>query len=131
MTGEPNATQLNNLLSGRKKTMCKFLLFCFVMLGIAACTKQSPVGEDQYITLEYQQTQCSDKWAYATSDSLQLAAVAHFLDSAGLYVASLNIRQQQLPMVCNACTCLTGKVIEVTTLNSDSLIAQYTALGFR
>lgn len=111
--------------------MCKYLLFCFVMLGLAACTKQSPAGEDQYITLEYQQTQCSDKWAYAASDSLQLAAVAHYLDSAGLYVASLSMRQEQPAMVCAACTCPTGKIIAVSTLNSDSLKAKYAALGFQ
>ena len=111
--------------------MFKISVFGLLMLSAMSCCKENIGDDNELITLQYQQTQCADRWAYARSDSLQLARVAHFLDSTRLYFASISIRQLQLPAVCDACGYHTGKLFMVSTLNSNPIKAQYAALGFR
>lgn len=107
-----------------------FLFFNLVVLvNVMGCHKSAPVG-DQYIQLSHIQTQCSDPWPRAITDDATLQNVAHYIDSVGLYRASLSITQESAAQVCSACSCQTGKVIHVTTLNSSLLIDKYSAIGF-
>jgi hypothetical protein len=83
------------------------------------------------VTLKYAQTQCADPWRTGASDSETLAHINHYLDSLNLYVADLTLKKEGDPVTCLACTCITGKVIYVSTLNSEAMKEKYLALGFR
>lgn len=108
------------------------LLLIFLLLVIMfACNKNDQPGKNQYVTLSYKQTYCSDPWRYSGTDSLALLSVEHFLDSSGLYAAGLNITQDGTSETCLACACKTGKTIFVSTLNDTTIKAKYLAIGFR
>jgi hypothetical protein len=98
---------------------------------IASCKKEKLIGEDEYVTLSYHQTYCTDLWATGSTDSITLRNLANYLTDANLYVASLYINQETSGEMCQACTCKTGKVIYVSTLNSDSLKVRYAGIGFK
>ncbi len=88
------------------------ILVPFLMAATFACNKsEKKIGENEYVTLSYKQTSCSDPWMNTGSDSLTLVNVASYLNSSGLYVASLNIKFDGSPEVCLACPCKTGKTI--------------------
>jgi hypothetical protein len=104
------------------------LLILFVIVLAFSCKKEHG---DEYVTLYYKQTYCSDPWPTANTDSVTLLNIAHYLDSADMYVASLNIKLESAPEACTACSCKTGKTIYATTLNSDVLKDKYVAVGFK
>lgn len=64
-------------------------------------------------------------------DSITLKKLAGYLDSSMLYVASLNTEQENPPRDCKACTCKSGKMIYVSTINSDNIVAGYLEPGFK
>lgn len=112
--------------------MRKLTLFIFLSIAaLTACRKDRPVGEKEYVTLTYQQTYCADPWPTGSTDSATLKNVARYLDSAQLYIAGLSIKAEAPPEVCSACTCKTGKIIYVSTLNSETLKVKYEAIGFK
>ncbi len=110
-----------------QKRLLPVLLLVFIAM---ACTRETLIG-DKYVTFAYSQTGCADPWGSQPSDSLTLVKVADYLTAANLYIASLGIRADGTTEICQACSCKTGKVIYVSTLDSDSLRAQYTRIGFR
>src|SRR5215203_584436 len=95
------------------------VFFSLLTLALFACSKKTLI-EDRYVTLSYSQTFCSDPWVNLAVDSLTLINVANYINTSGLYIAGLNIKQEAQPDVCNACTCKTGKTILVTTFDDDS-----------
>lgn len=103
----------------------------FAIAALTACWKDRPEGENEYVTLTYQQTHCADPWPTGTTDSTTLKNVARYLDSAQLYIAGLNIKAETPPEVCSACSCKTGKTIYVSTLNSENQKAKYGLIGFK
>ena len=102
----------------------------FIIIALMSC-KKSRMIKDEYITLAYKQTFCADAWATGSNDSLTLGSLTAYLNSSGLYVAGINIKQDTNPDLCNACICKTGKTISVSTLNTDSLKAKYGRIGFK
>lgn len=111
------------------RTLFTLLFFGFAI--VAACIKEDRLG-DTYVSLTYKQTQCSDPWPTGNTDSLTLINVIHYLDSAHLYIAGINLTSgnPNSGYECAACPCKTGKLINVTTLNNDSLLARYKRVGF-
>ncbi|MEP7377369.1 MAG: hypothetical protein ABI675_28460 [Chitinophagaceae bacterium] len=108
------------------------ILIIFIATAIFACTKKNQrIGDNEYTTLSYKQTYCSDPWATGTNDNLTLVNVASYLASSELYIASLYIKQENSPDMCLACSCKTGKIITVSTLNSETLKAKYLQIGFK
>ncbi len=121
-----------SICQARKKFMrTNFILIISIAVVITACNKSAPIGDDEYVTLSYKQTFCSDPWATGSTDSLTLVNVAEYLNSEDLYIASLSIKQDSSPEMCYACTCKTGKTIFVSTLNSETLKAKYIEIGFK
>jgi len=111
--------------------MRKLFFSIFIsIVTIVACTKNKPIGENQYVTVNYKQTLCSDPWVTASNDSLTLINVANYLNSSGLYVAGLTIKQDGTSEVCQACNCKTGKTIYVSTFNTENLKVKYMRIGF-
>ena len=101
-----------------------------LLVAVAGCTREG-LMEDKYVTLKYDQTQCSDPWRQTGTDSAVLKSVASYLDSSKLYVADLSIRQVSTGFFCAACTCSTGKVISVTTFDDAAVKAAYQKIGFK
>lgn len=102
----------------------------FVLLLLSSCDRKDMIGKDEYVTLSYKQTFCADAWGTVNNDSVQLANLSTYLANQQLYIASLNIKQETAADLCNACTCKTGKVLYVTTLNSSTMIVRYQQIGF-
>jgi hypothetical protein len=111
-------------------------LFTILFFGAAiaaACIKKNDIGDSSYVTLSYEQTQCADAWKTGINDSATLTNVVRYLDSMQLYVAGINLTSsdKNSGQVCTACACKTGKSINVTTLNSDSMVVRYGRVGFK
>lgn len=88
---------------------------------------------DEFMTLSYKQTQCSDPWiTNPTNNSITVNSISHFLDSAGMTGPefNVNIRNDGIAEICSACICKTGKNIYVTVLYSAALLSKYQSLGF-
>jgi hypothetical protein len=109
----------------------KDLLLLLIAVIIFSCKKEKLIGDDEYVTLSYHQTYCADLWETGNTDSVTLRNLANYLIDANLYVSSLYINEETPGEMCNACTCKTGKVIYVSTLNSDSLKVKYARIGFK
>ena len=108
-----------------------FIFFVIVVVAFIGCTKKERQGENEYVQLSYKQTQCSDPWANGSTDSLTLVNAANYLNGAGLYIADMHIKQESPSDVCQGCSCKTGKVIYVSTLNNSTLKEKYAQLGFK
>lgn len=105
------------------------VLIMFVFTGSVTCKKD--LGEDQYTTFYYRQTQCADAWQTGATDSVTIVNVSNYLKGLGLYYAGINIKADSPAQVCLACTCLTGKTIYASTFNDDSTKARYLRIGFK
>lgn len=111
--------------------LTRYISLIFLGAAIVSCHKSKPIGSDEYITLKYQQTSCSDPWTNAASDSLTKANIAAYLNAAGLYIAGLEIKQDGIAETCLACFCKTGKTIYVSTFNNEVTRAKYLQIGFK
>jgi hypothetical protein len=107
------------------------LIFFLVVLITAFTCNKKDLGEDQYTTFYYKQTQCADPWKTDSNDSGTLVNVSNYLTAQGLYVGSIQIKADDIAAVCLACQCKTGKTIYVSTLNSDSIKTKFRDLGFQ
>ena len=122
---------MSNKIVNLKSRMKKILALLFLTtLTIIACKKDRS-NTDKYITLRYEQTYCADSWATGENRDFLLKSITNYLKSEGLYVASVNIKQEREPEICLACSCKTGKTIYVTTLDSEDVKARYLELGFK
>jgi hypothetical protein len=102
------------------------ITFIVLFATIFACSKKTPM---KYSSFSYEQTYCSDQWGTHPSDSLTLIKLGQYLDSLSLYRAGLDIKQQSQPQLCNACNCKTGKVLYVTTFETEK--DKFNAIGFK
>lgn len=109
----------------------KYISILLIAVSVFSCTKTKSIGEDEYVTLSYDQTFCADPWGADSNDTITLNQVSHYLDSVDLYIAALNIQNVTSPETCFACSCKTGKKIYVSTLNSETLKEKYKLLGFK
>lgn len=125
------ATPWDLSLSGEKKTMRKLPVLLLAVLVTAFTCKKTTQEEEQLSTYSYKQTQCADAWQNSVTDSITLAHVTSYLAAQGLYVASLQIKADDVAAVCLACQCKTGKTIYVTSYNNDSTKTKFLALGFQ
>ena len=105
--------------------------FLFFLLATGLACKKAQPGENQYTTFYYHQTGCSDPWPTGATDSLTLVNVSNYLSAAGVYVASLNIKQDGIAEACLACQCKTSKTIYVSAFNNKGTKEKYLALGFK
>jgi hypothetical protein len=107
------------------------LIFIIILgLTISACKKDSRIGDKEFVTLSYQQTYCSDPWETGSSDSLTLVQVAGYLQAADILISGLSIKPDGTEEFCYACSCKTGNVIYLSTLNSEALKEKLKRIGF-
>ncbi|RPD50698.1 hypothetical protein [Paracnuella aquatica] len=114
----------------------KVLLTFFVIFAAFACNKNRSVLLENkqlsadLVTYAYAQTQCADPWPASTDDNVTAQNVRRYLDSAGVPVSSVNIKKTALEASCLACTCPSGKIIYVTTPNTQVVKARIRELKF-
>jgi hypothetical protein len=109
----------------------KYLIVLMVMCNVMNCSKRDDVGSNEYVTLSYNETQCSDVWTRGNTDAVTKTNLSNYLASQNIYFADITIKQDTTGAVCTACTCGTGKVIYVSTLKSDAILQKMKALGFK
>jgi hypothetical protein len=109
----------------------KYLIVAMVICSVMNCSKHEEIGANQYVTLSYNETQCSDVWTRGSSDNITKTNLAALLNTKNIYVSDITIKQESTGAVCAACTCPTGKVIYVSTLNSDEMKKKLSDLGFK
>lgn len=81
------------------------------------------------VKVSYAQTQCADLWGQARSTQ-QLATVAQaYLAQQGVTLYQPQARVENIGVVCSACTCPTGLVLEGEVQATDLSIVL--ALGFK
>jgi len=94
------------------------------------CKKDvDPNPEQSTVKVSYAQTQCADRWGQAQGTQ-QLAAVATaYLAQQGIILYQPRASVKNAGMVCNACACTTGLVLEGQVSPAD--LAAVRALGFQ
>lgn len=100
------------------KQLYLLLIFLPVLWG---CSKIPGSGdkmpENVYL---YNQTQCSDKWGYGQADGEMAKKLKTYLESKQITVISITITSPPGDMVvCQACSCSTGRVFKVVVAESD------------
>ena len=102
-----------------------------VMCNVMNCSKRDDIGSNEYVTLSYIETQCSDAWTRGSTDAITKNNLANYLSGQNIYFADITIKQESTGAVCTACTCGTGKVIYVSILKSDVVVQKMKTLGFK
>lgn len=106
------------------------IIILLALIIAISCKKNQEIGNDEFVTLSYPQTYCSDPWPTGAggNDSLTMVNVAHYLDSLDVYISGLTIKADNTPDTCKACTCKTGKTIYASTFKGQE--EKYIAVGF-
>jgi hypothetical protein len=120
-------------LVNQKKDMRTLSVLLLMTLVTAFTCRKTESEEDRYTTYSYKQTQCADPWqaGSGSGDSLTIVKVTNYLTAAGLHVARVQIKADDIAAVCLACQCKTGKTIYVTSFSDDSTKARFLRLGFQ
>lgn len=100
-----------------------------LLIAFFSCTRNAE--DDGQVTLTYQQTQCSDRWGYASTETELAYRVDTFLTNRNLHASEISFRQANIGAVCLACVCPTGRLIDVKVANRQSLIDSFEMVGFR
>lgn len=109
----------------------KYLLISVVAaIALFSCKREN---QDETATFVYDQTQCSDAWVNSSNDSITVHNVYQYLDSMHVYGPELHvwIKNEGTNVVCQACSCPTGKKIYVSILFPKDVEEKLIALGFR
>jgi hypothetical protein len=115
----------------KKRDMRILIILLLVVLVTAFTCRKNDQTEDQYATFYYKQTQCADPWQTGSTDNATLSNVSKYLTAQGLYVASMQIKTDDVGAVCLACQCKTGKTIYISSYDTDSVKTKFLALGFQ
>ncbi len=106
------------------------LLSSLLALGATSCF----CGEEVYpaedsVKVTYAQTQCADHWGQANDPQLLASKASTYLTQKGVQVYSISATTAGPAQVCNACTCLTGNVVEAYVAQAD--LPAVLSLGFK
>lgn len=95
--------------------MLKYIFAILITLGAVACTTEKKV------TLQYDQTWCTDKWGYGQTDEETVTKLKTYLLSKGITVGNINFTiAPQDYMACKACYCPSGRKFVITINKSDA-----------
>lgn len=97
----------------------KYLFIINVLLLTASgCEK----WEEDYEKFYWEQTACMDPWGAGQNDSNSetRAAITEYLKKEGVDVIGVSFEESnQNGLYCNACHCVTGKIIKIQVEESD------------
>jgi len=102
------------------------IAICLLMLAGTACKKgkKSPADDYPYLPTEmhYRETQCSNPWTGAGLTEAELKAkVEAWLQANGFEISRLRITSQAPVTACAACTCYTGRMVEVVFVKEEDI----------
>ena len=104
------------------------LLGILCVIGTMSCTSEEKNPAPDLVAVRYAQTQCADRWGQAQSTQQLVAAAQTYLAQQGLTLHQPQAIVKNAGMVCNACSCTTGLVLEGTVQPAD--LPAMLALGF-
>lgn len=72
-------------------------------------------GENDSVTMLYEETQCSDPWTVnqTSSNTVEEAIIAYFEANHNITMTGVSIKSVNQGMVCAACNCPSGREIQV------------------
>ena len=103
------------------------LLGSLCAIEAMSCTEEKNPAPD-LVAVRYAQTQCADRWGQAQSAQQLVAAAQTYLAQQGLTLHQPQASVKDAGLVCNACPCTTGLVLEGTVQSAD--LSAVLALGF-
>jgi len=92
----------------------KYLIFAFVAIMLS-CTSCDNNSTDDYTWYFYNETQCADPWQTGIGSPTQdiETAVGNYLDGLDINYDAINVDTSGTPEICLACSCLSGRIINV------------------
>jgi hypothetical protein len=111
--------------------MKTYAIISVLMLFLCAfqCENVSPETTDDNISVFYGETQCADPWQRGNTDTETLRNAEAFMRGKNIRFTGTTIVQAMGDlMVCQACTCASGRTIQGTVHKDD--LAKIAELGF-
>jgi len=102
-----------------------------LLMGAFQCERQSiEARSDENQSVTYAETQCADPWKKGATDTETLRNIETFLQANQIRFTGTGITLATTgPMLCLACKCASGRVIQGTVSKEDlTRIAQF---GFK
>jgi hypothetical protein len=100
---------------------------CFVAVS---CQHEAPAPEaTTLIRVSYAQTYCADKWGQAVGAQQFESVATAYLTQQGITASQLSARVRGPALLCNACVCTIGLVLEGLVPDSDMPTLE--SLGFK
>src|SRR4051812_38756814 len=85
----------------------KLAAIVLVVLSISACSKSSKVR-----WVLYDETNCSDKWAYTNNNEVLKDNIVNYMDSKGVKIYEIEIFRIVDAESCSECSCKTGRQVK-------------------
>lgn len=105
-----------------------WLLVSLCAMAAVSCTSEKQAPDPDLVAVRYSQTQCADRWGQAQSTQQLIIAAQTYLAQQGLTLHQPYASVKNVGMVCNACSCTTGLVLEGTVQSAE--LPAVLALGF-
>lgn len=103
----------------------KYCLISILSLFMLACGKE----QNSLITMQYNQTQCNDKWGNA-SETTPAVVIDYYKQNHNIELQEVIIYiKDSTASVCLACTCTSGKIIEAKVPEKNKPVMETT--GFK
>ncbi|RFP64770.1 hypothetical protein D0N36_12075 [Hymenobacter lapidiphilus] len=96
-------------------------------LATASCASEKDPAPD-FVGVRYVQTQCADRWGQAPGTQELVIVAQAYLSQQGLTLHQPQASGQSMDVVCSACTCPTGRVLQGKVSPAD--LSSVLALGF-
>jgi hypothetical protein len=100
------------------------LLSLLGLLFFTSCEK----GDGNIVDFVYGETQCADPWGGAADDEVLKGLIEDYLSDEGIDIISVDFTPYDGQIHCQACTCSSGRDIEVRA--SEEFTDKLEALGF-
>ncbi len=102
------------------------IAICMLMVAALACKKKkgNPSEDYSYLPTEmhYRETQCSNPWTGIGLTEAELKTkVQEWLQANGFEITQIKITGKAPITVCAACTCYTGRMVEVVFVKEEDM----------
>ncbi|MFC6224429.1 hypothetical protein ACFP2F_14355 [Hymenobacter artigasi] len=105
-----------------------WLLGSLCAMAAVSCNSEKQDPDPNLVAVRYAQTQCADRWGQAQGTQQLITVAQTYLAQQGLTLHQPSASVKNAGMVCNACSCTTGLVLEGTVQSAD--LPAVLALGF-
>ncbi len=99
------------------KNITKFLCLLALAISFASCCDKDD-DNDHLVTMHYHETKCSDKWMTGENspeEAVKTALTDYMMDEYEIQLDEVELSfDANIGQDCEACSCLTGRIIEVS-----------------